>query len=189
MAYAIVTFAFCGGKFDRKKYLFETTVQGLVKGDLVLVEGVRKDTTVTACFIHYAEVDRYNQFKRKRILNKIHPGEYAGKLVAKIEKLSELHLPNSVCNEYRNYFFGNESFDDDEVRLKILRNLVMSAIQFEDKNKQLVKYRFGDMLLIVKGNKLATIQNVRLKQKWIRPRGLSESLDILLKGRDENVGV
>lgn len=181
MSYALVTFAFCGGDFDRKKYLFETEVQELEKGDLVLVEGPKKDTTAVACFINYVEFDRYNQFKRKRILRKIKPKCYVEKLIPRVKKLRNLYLPNSVCNAYRNYFFFNEDFDNNEARLRILRNLVMAAIQFEDKEKKIVKYRFGDMLLVTKGDRMTTIQSVQSKYKWVRPAGLSDEIDSMLQ--------
>ena len=57
MKYALVTFAFCGGFFTHKKYLFNTEVEDLKSGDLVIVEGVKKGTISVAFFVNYIDVD------------------------------------------------------------------------------------------------------------------------------------
>ena len=52
MAYALVSFAFIGGVYDEKKYLFKTDIKGLVQGDVVVVEGRNEGETTIAVFLN-----------------------------------------------------------------------------------------------------------------------------------------
>lgn len=65
MNFALVSFAFNGGFYDEKKYLFKTDVKGLVQGDVVVVEGRNEGEITIAVFSKYINEDRLLGYKRK----------------------------------------------------------------------------------------------------------------------------
>lgn len=172
MDFALVSFAFNGGFFNEKKYLFKTEVKGLVKGDVVVVEGRNEGETTLAVFSKYVDEDLFPQ-QRKVLLKKAHKNTLKSVMKKQVELFKDVTIAKGMCNQYRILFKNNETLSDDEIRIKIIRNLSVAAQRFSP-HKNTYRYFFGTMQLVLKDGVLCNLTQHKQNVVWIRPNLLDE---------------
>lgn len=173
MNFALVSFAFNGGFYHEKKYLFKTEVKGLVKGDVVVVEGINEGETTLAVFSKYVSEDMFPEHQRKVLLKKAHKNSLKSVMKKRVELFKNITISNGMCDEYRRLFKNNETLSDDEVRIKIIRNLSVAARRFSP-HKNTYRYFFGKMQLVLKDEVLCNLAEHKQNVIWIRPNSLDE---------------
>lgn len=183
MNFALVSFAFNGGFYDEKKYLFKTDVKGLVPGDVVVVEGRNEGETTIAVFFKYVTEDRLPGYKRKALLKKAHKNTLKSVMKQRVEVFKDVLIPKRLYQQYNKAFKNNEGLSKEEVRAKIIRNLSVAAYRFSPQ-KDTHRYFFGKMQLVIKNGVLHTIMQHEKKIRWIRPNLLDEIAERYIK---ENV--
>lgn len=165
MKYALVTFAFCGGFFTHKKYLFNTEVEDLKSGDLVIVEGVKKGTISVAFFVNYIDVDKKAGIKRKTLLCKATEVDIDVLIFKRYKEFESIQIPLTICNKYRTLFKDNEHLTDYEVRFNMIRNLVLAATY--EKKETFARYSYGTMRITIKDNKVIKLEMAQNKKRWL----------------------
>lgn len=172
MTYALVSFAFIGGWYDEKKYLFKTDIKGLVLGDVVEVEGRNEGETTIAVFSKYVAEDSFPGRKRKVILKKVDKNILKSVMKIRVELFKDVEIPKGIYDYYRKGFKKNGGLSDKKLRVKIIRNLSVAAYRFSPQ-KNANYYYFGKEKFVVKDGVIYTIMHEK-KVKWIRPNLLDE---------------
>lgn len=167
MAYALVTFDFLGKRYSSKKFLFQTSVEGLRKGDIVIVEYDQSPNgQELALFVRYVENDRY-EIERKKLLKKVDKNTLNSIVKKRIEHYKDIEITKAVYKQYRKRFEGNENLEKEKIRKLLIRNICISP-KTESKNTE--RYRFGSMMIVVKNKEIVALKRHDNGQKWIRPR-------------------
>lgn len=179
MAYALVSFAFIGGKYVEKKYLFSTDIKGLVRGNVVVVEGRKEGETEIAVFSKYVDEDMFPGRQRKAILKKADKNALKNAMKIRVELFKDVIIPTEIYDHYRKGFKKNGSLSNEELRVKIIRNLSVAAYRFSpEKNAEY--YYFEKEKFVVKEGVIHTIMHEK-KVKWIRPNLLDEISELYIK--------
>lgn len=176
MKFALISFSFNGGLYFERKVLFKTDVEGLVKGDVVVVKG-KKEKKSLGVFLKYIEEDLYPEYDRKVLLKKAHKNALEKTMKKQVRLFEHLYISESVCKKYRERFKNNEGLSDEEVRVKIIRNLSVAAHRVSSKKnikKNIKCYFFGNMVIVLQGNEVINIKHHDKDVKWVCPNLLKE---------------
>ncbi|MFJ7669682.1 hypothetical protein ACIQXI_21660 [Lysinibacillus sp. NPDC097195] len=179
MAYALVSFAFIGGAYDKKKYLFKTDIKGLVRGDVVEVEGRNEGETTIAVFSKYVAEDRLPGHQRK-VLKKVHKNILKSVMKQRVELFERVIIPKRVYPKYYKAFKNDEGLSNDEVRAKIVRHLSVAAYRYSPQ-KNTERYFSEKMHIVVKNGVLQNIVQNEKNVKWIRPNILDEIAELYIE--------
>lgn len=183
MNFALVSFAFNGGLYFERKVLFKTDVEGLVRGDVVVVKG-KNEKKALGVFLNYIEEDLYPEYDRKKILKKANKKTLEKTMKEQVRLFENIQISEIICKKYRERFKDNESLNDEEVRAKIIRNLSVAAYRVSSKKnikKNIKCYFFGNMVMVLKGNEIINIKQHDKDVKWICPNVLKEIAEQYIK--------
>lgn len=185
MNFALVSFSFNGGLYFERQVLFETNVEGLVWGDIVVVKGKgKKKRKELGVFVKYVQENRYPEKEPGVLLKKARTNTLRKTMKKRIRLFEDIQVSDSICKRYRRRFNGNEGLSDKEVRVKIIRNLSVAAYRIPQKKnirKNVNCYFFGNMIIVLKGNEVINIKRHDIKVKWIRPKLLTEIAEHQIK--------
>lgn len=176
MKFALVSFAFNGGLYFERPFLFKTNVEGLVKGDVVVVKGKKKGNRL-GIFVKYVEENRYPEKEPKVLLKRARINVLKKTMKERIKLFEDIQVSGSICKRYRGRFKDNEGFTDEEVKVKIIRNLSIAAYRVppkKNKRKNVNCYFFGNMIIVLKGNEVINIKQHDIKVIWDCPKLLKE---------------
>jgi len=179
MKLAMVTFAFCGGIYQKRKYFFQTdlTENDLTKGDFVVVEGPKKDSTTIARFIRFIEVDDDFQYGQKKLLKKAH-GNTLKSLVQKRRKMfAELYIKPKVYDKLREVFPHYAEWTDEAIAKMLVDRLAVAAKQYNAYWKH-TRYFYDDMYIAVRGKTIVDVwlNPINDKITWRPPTQLEKYL-------------
>lgn len=183
MNFALVSFAFNGGLYFERKVLFKTDVEGLVRGDVVVVKGKKKKKAL-GVFLNYIEEDLYPEYDRRKLLKKANKKALEKTMKEQVKLFENIQISELACKRYRERFKDNESLSDEEARMKIIRNLSVAAYRISSKkniNKNIKCYFFGDMVMVLKGNEIINIKRHDKDVKWVCPNALKEISEQYIK--------
>lgn len=168
MTFALVSFAFNGGIFREKKYLFKTNVKGLVRGDVVVVEGINEGETNLAVFSKYVEEDLFPERQRKVLLKKAHKNTLKSVMRKRVELFKDVYISNGMCKQYRRLLKNHENLSDDEIRKIIIRNLSVAAKRYCPQ-KGTERYFYDSMQFVLKDGVLCNLTLHKKNVSWIEP--------------------
>lgn len=180
MAYALVSFAYIGGAYDERKYLFKTDIKGLVRGDVVVVEGRNEGETTIAVFSKYVAEDRLPGRQRKDLLKKAHKNTLKSVMKQRVELFKGIIIPKKLYPKYYKAFKNDEGLSKEEVRAKIVRNLSVAAYRYSSQ-KNTERYFTEEMQIVVKNGVLQNIVQNEKNVKWIRPNLLDGIAELYIE--------
>lgn len=177
MNFALVSFAFNGGLYFERQVLFKTNVEGLECGDIVVVKG-KKRRKKKGIFVKYVEENQYFEIEKEQgvLLKKAETNALKKTMEKRIKLFEDTQISTSICKRYRERFKGNEGWNDEDVRVKIIRNLSVAACRVSKQNKgrNIKRYYYGSMMIVLRGNEVIDIKQHDNKIIWICPKKLKE---------------
>lgn len=173
--YGLVSFAFAGGHFSRKKYCFKTHIENFKLGDLVVVEGVLPGETTIAMFIRYEQEDLFPENKRKLILRKAHGNTLKSLVNKRYQYFSTFNFHKGIFKMVKKKF--PEFFDMTEEEIK---NMLVYRLSVAPKiavpSKQVEKYYYDNMQIVSKNDEVITVTENNKETTWRRPTQLEKYL-------------
>ncbi|MGE7133381.1 hypothetical protein [Streptomyces sp. NPDC048275] len=175
MKFALVSFVFNGGLYFERQVLFKTNVEELVWGDVVVVKGKKKRKKL-GIFVKYIEENQYPEKEPGVLLKKAETNALKKTMKKRIGLFEDVQVSDSICRRYRERFKGNEVLNDEDVRVKIIRNLSVAAcrISIQNKGRNIKRFYYGSMMIVLRGNEVIDIKQHDNKIIWIRPTSLKE---------------
>lgn len=173
---------------NKKNYFFNTDIEGLEKGDIVIVDSQGKE--------QYANFLGYYNGKREATKNVIRKAtreednEYWTMVENNLLKYP-LHLADAIYNQYRFKFKDNFSTSKEEAVLKLTRNVLLSNNFTEGrivKNNHVFNY--GTQEITVKGNEIISVRtdksNLEFNVPIERRKYIESKLNLISFGECNN---
>ena len=92
--FAIVSFDFFGNHHNKKRYIFKTDVENLVRGDVVVVEGKCVDETKLAVFVQYKERDERKE--HRSLIKKAHANTLKSLVRNRVDSFKDIKYPTFI---------------------------------------------------------------------------------------------
>jgi|GEM_PF-5299779 len=140
---------------NKKKYYFNTDIEGLEKGDILVVDSQGKEQY--ANFLGYYEGQREAS---KNVIRKAANEELTNYWTMVEDNLLKypLYISDEIYNQYRFKFKNNFSTSKEEATLKLTRNVLLSNNFTKGK---IVKnnhvFNYGSQEITVKGNEIISV--------------------------------
>lgn len=181
--FAKVLFEFGGNPAHRRFYTFELPAEvGVLKsGQLVVVEGREEGEKSLGIFVAAFKVDVEamqdpDKFPfRKKIIKKAHKNSLNALVKKRYELFKDIEITKAPYKKYRKEFKNNAQMEKSDIRKHLIRNLIVAAELVGKADGRKRVFRFGNMQMIVKENRLVDLIALPNKKiHWVRPQELVE---------------
>lgn len=141
---------------NKKKYFFNTDIEGLEKGDIIVVDSQGKEQYANFLGYYDGQKEATKSVIRKASMEETN--EYWTMVENNLLKYP-LYLADDIYNQYRFKFKDNYSTNKEEAVLKLTRNVLLSNNFTEGK---IVKnnhvFNYGTQEITVKGNEIISVR-------------------------------
>jgi len=173
---------------NKKKYYFNTDIEGLEKGDILVVDSQGKEQY--ANFLGYYEGQREVS---KNVIRKATNEELTDYWLLVEENLLKypLYISDEVYNQYRFGFKNNFQTSKEEATLKLTRNVLLSNNFTKGKIiKNNHVFNYGTQEITVKGNEIVSVRidmsDVEFNITDERRKYIESKLNLISFGENNN---
>lgn len=171
---AVITFAFAGGLYKRKKYLFNTDIKNLKHGEIVLVEAPNGGQNL-AMFHRYSDEDWFPEMRKKKVVKRAHWKTVQSFVQQRQATFEDYEvLPRAVedlCNLIPEY----KGLTEEEIR-KLLIHRVTVAGKGYKKNEKIILYLYDKICIVTVGKRIINVTINRKAEIWKSPAQLEKYL-------------
>ena len=179
--FAAILFEFAGQPAKREYCIFELSKElgAIQKGDIVVVEGVIPGETRLGIFVRaYPKyfvskkvIQRY--MPRRKVLKKAHKNSLINLVKKRYDIVKDLEVSNAVYEKYKKDYKDNQDKTPEEIRKRLMRNIIIAAEDRRNRNKSTRIFIFGNMKIVLKDNIVIDLIPLnRQETTWIMPREL-----------------
>ena len=171
---AVITFAFAGGIYKRKKYLFKTDIQNLKHGEMVMVEGVKKGEQVLAMFHRYSEEDWFPGMRKKNVVKRAHWKTVQSFVQKRQAQFANYALLPRAASDLRALIPEYKGLTDEELRKLVIQRITVSAKTYKKNN--IILYLYDKISIVTVHDKIINVTINRKPEFWKSPAQLEKYL-------------
>ena len=195
--FAAILFEFAGQSAHREYFIFKLPEElGVIcKGDIVVVEGFNPGETrlgiVIRAFPKYYRSSKVRQIylPGKRVLRKAHKNSLINLVKKRYDIVKGLEVSKEVYEKYKKDYRDNHNKTPEEVRRRLMRNIIVSSEDLTECNKEIRVFIFGNMKIVLKDNIVIDLIPLnRQKTMWVKPTALEQiALEYINKMENQNL--